>query len=137
MWCHLLLFMPIVGLGLFIIFPWAVALPMYGIITAISVFIYYKIMGAMRQPVHSGREALLGATATVVTGGSSAGQIRYRNELWSAVSEGELRPGELVKIVGFSGMKLIVHDAERTGTDTTRRSHCYESAGNRQASGWR
>ncbi len=124
MWCHLLLFMPLIGLGLFIIFPFGVALPTYAIVSVTSLFIYYKVIRAMRQPVQSGREEMMGALATVVTPMDSAGQVRYRNEFWSAVSEENLRPAQRVRIVGFKGLILIVGGTEGTEAETSRRSHC-------------
>ncbi len=60
MWCHVLLLMPVIGLALFAFVPWEVAFPAYAIISVASLFIYYKIMRAMRQPVHSGSEAIVG-----------------------------------------------------------------------------
>jgi membrane protein implicated in regulation of membrane protease activity len=115
MWCHFMLFMPVGGLVLFVILPWQIALPTYSVISAISLLIYYEMMKAMGQPVRVGREALLGANARVVTGGERLGQVRRGNELWGAVSEEKLTPGEWVTIVGFQGMKVLVTSAE--GTD--------------------
>jgi len=112
MWCHLMLFMPVGGLALFLVLPWQIALPTYSVISATSLFIYYKIMKAMGQPARVGREALLGATARVVTGGERLGQVRHGNELWGAVSEENLTAGEGVTIVGFQGMKVVVSSAE-------------------------
>ena len=129
MWCHVLLLMPVIGLALFAFLPWEMAFPAYAIISVASLFIYYKIMRAMRQPVQTGREAILGAIATVVAPMDPVGQVRYRNELWGAVSEENLRSGQPVRIVGFKGMKLIVQHAERRGAETTGRSRCHESAG--------
>ncbi|TKJ29539.1 MAG: hypothetical protein CEE40_07950 [Chloroflexi bacterium B3_Chlor] len=137
MWCHALLLMPVIGLALFAFLPWEMAFPAYAIISVASLFIYYKIMRAMRQPVQSGREAIMGAIATVVTPLDPVGQVRYKNELWSAVSEEKLRPGQPVRVVGLQGMKLIVTDAENPPAHTTRRSDCHGSAGNREIRSWR
>lgn len=114
MWCHLMLLMPIGGLILFLALPWQIALPTYLIVSAISLFIYYQIVRAMARPVQAGPEALVGATATVITGGDRLGQVQHGNELWSAVSEEKLAPGEGVTIVGFQGMKVIVRGADQT-----------------------
>lgn len=38
MWFHLLLFMLLVGLGLFVIFPWEVTFPTYAIVPVTSLF---------------------------------------------------------------------------------------------------
>jgi membrane protein implicated in regulation of membrane protease activity len=112
MWCHFMLFMPVGGLVLFVIVPWQIALPTYSVVSATSLLIYYKVMKAMEQPVRVGREALLGANARVVIGGERLGQVRHGNELWGALSEEKLSPGEWVTIVGFRGMKVLVTSAE-------------------------
>ncbi|NIN66930.1 MAG: hypothetical protein GTO63_19990 [Anaerolineae bacterium] len=129
MWCHLLLLMPAIGLGLFVILPWQVAFPPYAIVSVTSLFIYYKIVKAMGQPVQSGREAILGAMATVVAPVDPAGQVRFQNELWSAVSDENLKLGQRVRVVGFQGMKLIVSTAEGMESQPAGRSHCQGSRG--------
>lgn len=65
MWCHVLLIMPLLGLGLFALLPWPVALPSYLVLVAVSLALYVKVIQAMRQPVRTGREAMLGAVVTV------------------------------------------------------------------------
>ena len=108
MWCHVLLMMPLLGLGLFALLPWPVALPSYLALVAVSLALYAKVIQAMRQPVQTGREAMLGAVVTVTRDVASRGQVRYYNELWSAVSEQRLTAGERVRIVGFDGLRLAV-----------------------------
>ena len=47
---NLLLFLPLLALGLFFVLPWQGALPLYGIILIISVIGYWKGLQAQRQP---------------------------------------------------------------------------------------
>jgi membrane-bound serine protease (ClpP class) len=108
MWCHVLLMMPLLGLGLFALLPWPVALPSYLALVAVSLGLYGKILQGMRQPVQTGREAMLGAVVTVTRDTTSQGQVRYGNELWSAVSEQRLIAGQRARIVGFDGLRLVV-----------------------------
>ena len=104
MWCHVLLFSPVWGLGLFLILPWPVALPLYLAIVALSLFLYVKIMQSMREPVLTGREALLGRTAEV----GSAGSLKVAGERWLIDHPGQLSRGQRVRIVGMTGMRLQV-----------------------------
>jgi membrane-bound serine protease (ClpP class) len=108
MWCHVLLLTPLLGLGLFVVLPWPVALPSYLVVAATSLLLYVKIIRSMRRPVETGQEAMLGATVTVTRRMASEGQVRYFNELWSAVSEQKLAVGDRARIVGIDGMRLVV-----------------------------
>jgi membrane protein implicated in regulation of membrane protease activity len=109
MWCHLLLAMPLLGLGLFVFLPWQVALPLYLIVDALSILLYSRIRHSMHQPVRSGREAMIGQTVTVTAVVATQDwQVRYHNELWGAVSDRVLSMGEQARIVAIRGMKLVV-----------------------------
>jgi len=100
--------MPLLGLGLFALLPWPVALPSYLVLVAVSLALYAKVIHGMRQPVQTGREAMLDAVVTVTRDIASRGQVRYYNELWSAVSEQRLTAGQRARIVGFDGFRLVV-----------------------------
>ena len=108
MWCHFLLMMPLLGLGLFAVLPWPVALPSYLALVALSLVLYAKIIRGLRRPVQTGREALLGAEVTVTRDIAPQGQVRYFSELWNAVSEHQLTMGERARIVDIDGMRLVV-----------------------------
>ncbi|NIO69989.1 MAG: hypothetical protein GTN71_13425 [Anaerolineae bacterium] len=112
MWCHVLLMMPLLGLALFALLPWPVALPFYLTLVAVSLALYAKVIHGMRQPVQTGQEAMLGAVATVTRDIASQGQVRYGNELWSAVSEQRLTVGQRARIVGFDGLRLVVRQLD-------------------------
>lgn len=108
MWCHLLLLSPVLGLVLFLILPWTTALPLYLVILALSLFLYAKIMQSMRQPVLTGQEALLGQTAEIEPGGS----LKVAGERWLIAQAEGLAPGQRVRIVGFSGLRLEVQPVD-------------------------
>jgi len=94
-----------------------VALPSYLALVAVSLGLYGKILQGMRQPVQTGREVMLGAVVIVTRDITSQGQVRYGNELWSAVSEQRLIAGQRARIVGFDGLRLVVRrlDDSRIG----------------------
>ncbi|NIN33617.1 MAG: hypothetical protein GTO60_00335, partial [Gammaproteobacteria bacterium] len=73
-----MLISPVIGLGLFLILPWTIALPLYLIIIALSLFLYVKIMQSMRRPVVTGRESLLGRVAKV----GAEGSLKVAGEHW-------------------------------------------------------
>lgn len=104
MWCHLLLMSPLIGLGLFLILPWPVALPLYLIIVALSFLLYAKIMQSMRRPVMTGRESLLGHVAEVRSGNT----LKVGGEHWLIAGREQWAPGQQVRIVGFKGLRLEV-----------------------------
>jgi len=114
MWCHLLLMMPLFGLGLFLVLPWPVALPLYLVVDALSLILYAKIRQGMRQPVRTGREGMQGGTVTVVHKVTpQGGQVRYHNELWDAVSQEWVPEGDQARIVGMRGMQLVVQSVSK------------------------
>ena len=107
--CHLILFLPIIAVSLFWIFPFYIALPLYLLILGISLFLYFKIFQAMRQKVKTGREAMLGKKGLVVEDIDPDGKIQYANEIWNATAGGRrFLKGEQVKIIGIRGLVLLV-----------------------------
>ena len=108
MWCHLLLMSPVIGLGLFLILPWTIALPLYLAVIALSLWLYAKIMASMRRPVTTGGEGLLGRVAELGPGGS----LMVRGERWLVAPRDDLTPGQRVRIVGFRGLRLEVQPVD-------------------------
>jgi len=110
MWCHLFLFSPVWGLGLFLVLPWPVALPLYLVIVALSLLLYVKIGQSMHRPIVTGREALLGRIAEV----SLEGNLKVAGERWLIDHPDQLSRGQRVRIVGMTGMRLQVQPVEQT-----------------------
>lgn len=120
--CHLLLLMPLVALPLFWRLPLAVALPSYATVVAISGWLYWLAMRAMRRPIVSGREGLLGSVGDVVHVGRDRLSVRIHGEVWTATSPDNLRIGERVRVTRIDGLVLGVSrlDLQQGGHAGTR-----------------
>jgi membrane-bound serine protease (ClpP class) len=70
--------------------------------------IVYLATRAMRHPVSTGTQAMIGASAEVIADFTGAGRVRYGGELWNARSTAALRAGELARIVRVEGLTLWV-----------------------------
>jgi len=70
--------------------------------------IVYLSTRAMRRPVVTGAQAMVGASAEVVADFTGKGRVRYGGELWNARSDRALRAGELARIVKVEGLTLWV-----------------------------
>lgn len=114
--CHLILFLPIFGLAVFVLFPMSLALPLYAVIFLLSVAMYVLIVKAMRRPVVTGIEALLHSEGTVIGRNDEHWRILVGNESWDAASQVTLQVGEQVRVIGIDGLCL------RVEPESTRRS---------------
>jgi len=107
--CHIILFSPILALPLFLFLPFRTALPAYIMVLLASGFVYFKIIAAMKSKVQTGMEGMADGEAVVVEDIDPEGKVRVGNELWAATAEGKrFSEGEMVKIYGFQGLKVIV-----------------------------
>jgi membrane-bound serine protease (ClpP class) len=70
--------------------------------------IVYLATRAMRHPVATGAQAMIGASAEVVADFTGKGRVRYGGELWNARSAAALRAGEPARIVKVEGLTLWV-----------------------------
>jgi membrane-bound serine protease (ClpP class) len=70
--------------------------------------IVYLSTHAMRRPVVTGAQAMIGASAEVVADFTGKGRVRYGGELWNARSDRALRAGDLARIVRVEGLTLWV-----------------------------
>lgn len=115
--CHLILFMPVLGLSLFWLLPLDYAFPFYVVLILISIFLYWLIRRAMRKPIQDGFQSLIGTETVVLSGLTPEHSTRYlirpQGELWSAYSTDNLQPGELVKIVAVRGNGVVVERVEK------------------------
>ena len=110
--CHVLLLLPLVALPVFWIAPLAIALPVYGVVLAMSAAIYWYAIQAMRRPVQTGAEALVGEIGEVVESRGTNLFVRARSEIWHAVSASPLRAGDPVKVVAVEDLTLRVEKLE-------------------------
>ncbi len=110
--CHLPYLMPLLGLILFWLFPWQTALPLYLVLVGVSAIYAWVTVRTFRQPIRTGREAMIGAQGIVVSDGPSA-VVRFHNELWNAASTAPVLAGEVVRVVGVEGLRLRVEPASQ------------------------
>lgn len=110
--CHLILFMPVLGLSVFWLLPFAYALPSYAAIALTSAFLYWLITKAMKKPIQDGFQSLVGTEAEVVSkrapDHSAQYLVRSQGELWSAYSTDVLEIGEQVNIVAVKGIGVVI-----------------------------
>ena len=106
--CHFLLLLPVLGLGLFFVLPWPIALALYLPILGGSLWLFAKLREAMRRPVTAGPEALIGAEGEAL-GPDTA---RVRSETWHVRSEAPLRSRMRVRVLARQGLTLLVEKKE-------------------------
>lgn len=115
--CHFVLLLPLIALPVFWVMPLALALSVYGAVLVLSVAIYWHAVQAIRRPVSTGAEGLIGETAVIVE--ARGGQIlaRVRNELWRVASGPSLRAGDKVTVVAVERLTLRVQPLDTRGED--------------------
>jgi membrane-bound serine protease (ClpP class) len=70
--------------------------------------IVYMAGRSRLQPVATGTQAMVGASAEVLADFTGKGRVRYGGELWNARSEAPLHAGEAARIVKVEGLTLWV-----------------------------
>jgi len=92
----------------FLRISWTVILPVVGLAALFSLFIVGMGVRAMRRIPVTGREELVGLVAIVKTALTPRGQVAVRGELWEAVSEHPLQPGDEAEVTKVDGLRLHV-----------------------------
>ncbi len=112
-WMAMIMGLPVLGIALFFLSPWQVALPSYLILVGASVLFDWMMMRAMRLPVKTGLDALIGSSARVLDWSGDSGQVAWRNEIWQARASGagQIEVGEDVTVEALSELTLIVRPA--------------------------
>lgn len=108
--CHFLLLLPVLGLGLFFVLPWPIALALYVPILGGSLWLYAKAWEAMHWPIAMGPEALIGAEGEAL-GPDTARVLRFA-ETWRVQSPVPLHPKMHVRVVARTGLTLLVEPKE-------------------------
>ncbi len=87
----------------------AFALPTAIITALFSAFVLTAGLRAQHLPVRAGRETLFGRTAPAAARiDTSGGKIFVEGELWNAVSDVPIEPGEIAIVTGLTGLTLQV-----------------------------
>jgi membrane protein implicated in regulation of membrane protease activity len=110
--CHIILAFPILALPLFYFLPLRTAVPIYVMVLAVTAFLYFKIISAMKAKVKTGKEGMIGEEAVVIKDINPEGKVTVWSEIWSATGNGkQFRKGQKVKICGFHGLTAVISEA--------------------------
>lgn len=116
--CHILLLMPLLGLPVFWLMPLNQALPIYIVVVLICGILYRTIWKSMNTYSETGPEGVIGTKAEVVSklspGHLAQYVVRTRGELWSALCNDTLQPGETVNVADLKGINLIIEPGNRS-----------------------
>ena len=112
-WCHVLLGMPLIIAGLFVFFPWTIALPIAVVLGIGTAAIVYHGARALRQPVVTGKAAMIGGAGEAVSDLNPEGLVRIGGELWVAEALEPVSQGTRVQILEVQGAKIKVRPITR------------------------
>jgi membrane protein implicated in regulation of membrane protease activity len=100
--------LPLLGLVLFRLYPWQVALLPYAMLVVASAMFDVLMMRGMRLPVSTGREGMIGSTAAVLNWHGGTGQVSWKGEIWRAEYRGRLAQDQTVVIEDVHRLTLLV-----------------------------
>ena len=86
---------------------WLVA-AVAGSVVVTAAFLMTLVLRTHRSPVRTGREGLVGERGVARTSLAPAGKAFVHGELWSAVAEQPLEPGQPLEVVSVEGLTLRV-----------------------------
>lgn len=92
----------------FLQISWSVILPVVALTAAFSLFMVGMGMRAMRRRPATGREEMVGLVGIVQTALTPHGQLAVHGELWEAISDRPLQPGDKAEVVRVDGLRLHV-----------------------------
>ena len=99
----------------FLQISWAVILPIVALAAGLTLLIVGMGVRAMRRQPSTGREGMVGQIGVVKTAVAPQGKILVRGELWEAVSEQPLQPGDPAEVTRLEGLILHVRRAVKRG----------------------
>ncbi len=94
--------------------PWSILVLVVGVVAEIGEVVWGRRL-ARKWRARTGAEAMIGATAEVVSPCRPRGQVRVHGELWQAVCEDGAEVGEKVSIEALDGLTLVVVPLPDTG----------------------
>jgi membrane-bound serine protease (ClpP class) len=81
-------------------------------LTAASAAFFLGVLGlaarARTRPVRTGAEQMIGSIGQVLSWHESEGRVHVHGEIWAAQSDATLAKGQLVRVVGLTGLTLAV-----------------------------
>jgi membrane protein implicated in regulation of membrane protease activity len=107
----LLLFLPLLGLVVFWMFPLPLGGAIYVIVLIVSIFFYRAVAQTKSGPSKVGVQELIGESGVVQKWTANRGIVQIHDELWEATSSELLHEGDRVEIVKVDGLHLRVKGA--------------------------
>jgi membrane-bound serine protease (ClpP class) len=92
----------------FLRISWSVIVPVVTLASILALLIVGLGVKAMRRRPVTGREEMVGLVGVATTALAPRGQLAVHGELWDAVSEQPLRPGDEAEVTGVDGLRLRV-----------------------------
>jgi membrane-bound serine protease (ClpP class) len=92
----------------FLQISWSVILPVVALTAAFSLFMVGMGVRAMRRRPATGREEMVGLVGIVKTALIPQGQLAIHGELWEAISDRPLQPGDKAEVIRVDGLRLYV-----------------------------
>jgi membrane-bound serine protease (ClpP class) len=92
----------------FLQISWSVILPVVAMAAFFTLFIVGMGLRAMKPRPLTGREGMVGLIGVAKTALAPQGQLSVHGELWEAVSEQPLQPGDQAEVTRVEGLKLYV-----------------------------
>jgi membrane-bound serine protease (ClpP class) len=87
---------------------WGVILPVVGLATAFSLLIVGTGIRAMRRTPVTGAEEMVGLIGVARTSLAPQGHLSIHGEIWEAVSDEPLKPGDQAQVTRVEGLTLYV-----------------------------
>jgi len=110
--CHIALLLPLLALPVLWIWPPTVSVPIYIVVAIVSAAVYWYAVLAMRRPVETGREAMIGATGKIVESSGTNLVVQIGSEIWNARSAAALREGDRVQVIAMERLVLVVKECD-------------------------
>jgi membrane protein implicated in regulation of membrane protease activity len=115
--CHIALLLPLLALPVLWLWPLAVSVPVYAVVVIISAAVYWYAMLAMRRPVETGSEGMIGAIGKVVESQGTSVVVRIGSEIWNGRSAATLREGDRVEVASVDRLVLVVKGLDIPAVD--------------------
>jgi membrane-bound serine protease (ClpP class) len=93
--------------------PWSILVLVAGVVLEVGEVVWGRRL-AGKWRARTGAEAMVGATAEVVSPCRPRGQVRVHGELWQAVCEAGAEVGQKARIERVDGLTLVVVPLETT-----------------------
>ena len=92
----------------FLQISWTVIIPVVGIVALFTLVVLGAGLQALKRRPATGQEEMIGLIGEVRTALAPRGQVSIRGELWEAVSDAPMQPGDRAEVTRVEGLHLHV-----------------------------